>query len=696
MVECTGRKYNANPGVPLIFSVTGHMDVPMDQHKNLEDKIAELFNTFRKKYEKTELVLMTPLSDGGDRIAARAAMRSGVMLAPVFPSKKEEYKKTLGSCELDSIASIKEFEDILKDGQKTYTPCEFPQIDLTSDTDDVKNAYRHLSAYMIANSHVMIALWDGNKYANEISAGGTYDTVRMAYRGVDNDVRHMAQPIPDSKETNCYCPDRYLDVTEDCLVYFVQVGRSLKDDELKRKGCIPSKNPLTVGVSGYIVPDMVSAEAEKFESENKKELHSWHKKLETDQRVAYKVEVDDTSVELYNEIPEYYKNIFSKINEMNFDIERRNKKIIKIKKIGKGRTEKEKENSIYGDIFGYEPGVEPKKCSVFAEKMRNDRHMHDMISRMTIIDDLAGSYQRSSFRNIETSIFIGVATALFLQLYILFGKEILLIAFYTFFLMLATLHFWLHKRSKRFQKFIEYRLLAESLRVGCYWGLIGINESVTSSCYGYMKNDMMWIRCILTAWESFFFNDYSTIKKLDKDDWKKIGSIWIKNQEKYHLEKKDKNRKKALYTKVLGGILNYLLIGLAIAAVLFSFTTEGQAVIHNASRVMFRDAVLISPLPITKLAILQLIIIAFSSAMLIVTGIKDKLIHGGTDGQIEAKYLMFYVADGRIRILEKDERQKDKDGARRSIYHELGVQCINEVNDWAFEHLMKDIDAPSK
>ena len=689
------KRYNTDLEASLIFSVTGHMDIPVDQHKDIEDSIVKLFDAFGKRYAKTKMVLLTPLSDGGDRIAARAAMRSDVMIAPVFPSVKDEYKKTIGLCGCDSATSVKEFEDILADKERTYTPCELPKVDLTSNNDCVKNAYRNLSAYIIANSHVLIALWDGNRYSSKASAGGTYDTVRMAYRGVDNDVRCMAQPIPDFK-TNCYCPDRYLDVTEDCLVYFIQVGRNLDKDERERKGCISSKNPLPKGTSGYIVPDMVSAEVEKLESKNKKRLDFGQKGTETNPHKKHTVEIDDDTVELYNEVPEYYDDIFSKIDKMNRDITRWKNKITTVKKVGKGRTEKEKEESMYGDMFGCEPNVKPRKCSDFADKIRSGGHMRDMISRMIVVDNLAVSYQKASFRNVEASILIGVATALFLQLYILFGKEILIIVLYASFLILATIHFWIHKRSRRFQKFIEYRLLAESLRISCYWSLTGINESVTSSCYGYMKNNMAWIRCVLTAWESYFFNDQLKAEELGRDAEKKIGSAWITSQKGYFLGKGKKNSKKAFFTRVAGGILNYILIGLAIVAILFGLTPEGQAIVYNASEVMLRDTILVSQLPITQLAILQLIIIGFSSAMLIVTGVKDKLIHGGTGEQIEAKFLMFYVAEKRIDIMEKDERQEDVCSVRRNIYHELGVQCINEVNDWAFEHLIKDIDVPSK
>jgi len=104
--------------------------------------------------------------------------------------------------------------------------------------------------------------------------------------------------------------------------------------------------------------------------------------------------------------------------------------------------------------------------------------------------------------------------------------------------------------------------------------------------------------------------------------------------------------------------------------------------------------VMVAMIPITELTIIQLLIIGLSVAILIVVGIEDKLIHGGTGEQIEAKYRMFDIAQSRLQMIEKTMNPDKVEEARRSVYYELGVQCINETNDWAFEHLVKDLEMP--
>ncbi|MCL2712687.1 MAG: hypothetical protein FWD37_05400 [Methanomassiliicoccaceae archaeon] len=688
MNENSGKRYGTDLRVPIIFSVTGHRDIPEDEGKELEEKISSLFNEFKQRYRNTDLILITPLADGGDRIAAHAAIKCNVNVAPILPSKKENYMRTFGDPnDNDSvIASVKEFEDILND-KGTYTPYELSDIDVTG--NDAGDAYRALSSYMIANSHVIIALWDGNRYGGRASAGGAYDTVKMAYRGIDHTSRYTAQLADNNK---CYSPERYLDVTEDCLVYYVKTERKLSDDEKRRKGFILSDDPLPFGTSGYIVPDMISEDVEKAQSANVKRSFFKAEKNVIDEREQYTVRIDNDAtdsgddVKLYNDLPKYYNKIFSRINEMNFDILQQKAKNASVKTTDKKRiTEKEKENGTYGYMFGK-----------LSDDVKNNGCVNDSMSRMMITDDLAMEYQRASFINVKLALILSIAATFFLQIFILLGRDVLLISLYSIFLITATLHFRSHKKSRRFLKFIEYRLLAESMRVGCYWDLVGIKESVTSSCYGYMKNNMMWIRGVLTAWESHFLNDHSKAEELNENAEKDIGTAWIDGQERYHHGKKGKNSRKAnLMTKV-GNHLNTILIVLAVTVLMFGLTSAGKAIVAIFHEFAINGFVLVSSLKITGFAVLQLFIIGLTTILLIVTGIKDKLIHGGTDGQIEAKYLMFHIAHKRLRIIEKDEELIEKDDARRKIYYELGVQCINEVNDWAFEHIAKDANVPRK
>jgi len=658
------------------------MDIPKIQHESVEDKISELFKDYRSRYSDTDLMLMTALADGGDRMAARAAIKVGMKILPVFPYDEKIYRKSFGNRgdTTSNVISNGEFDDILND-DRVYSPYTLSHIDPSAVQGGFGKAYRALAAYMIANSDILIALWDGREYEGKSVAGGTYDTVRMAYRGIDHEVRHMVQPMPESENTGGSSPSRHLDVTEDCLIYHIRTDREISDDDLKKKGAKEPEYPMPFGTVGYLVPEMVSDKSGTFETENTiKRLEK--EKMIGSERKEHHVLIDRKKVELHDVMPIYYRNIFSRINEMNQDIEALERKKTQSSNIERKKLSEEKR--AYSGMFG-ECGAELEKEGVLKE----------MLLRTAAADELARIYQSSSFRSIKVSIALSVITALFLQLYILFGADSVVIFFYFISLFSATVLFWRHKKSRRYQKFIEYRMLAESMRVCCYWSVLGINESVTASCYGYMKNDTMWARCVLTAWESYFLNDYLKSDSLSDETRRKIGLVWIDGQKDYHGMKKMKNSSKMVIAGKIGRYLRISSILLSLGILLLVAASLGQTILKFVGKISIGDVLIMSSLAITQLVILQIVIIGLSIATLILTGVDDKLIHGGTGRQIEAKYRMFNIAGRRLQIMEDEAEPEEIDGIRQGVYYELGVQCINEVNDWAFEHILKDMSAPS-
>lgn len=57
--------------VPLTLSVTGHRDLRADEIPAVETRLHELFDLLARRYPDTPLRLLTPLAEGGDRVAAR-------------------------------------------------------------------------------------------------------------------------------------------------------------------------------------------------------------------------------------------------------------------------------------------------------------------------------------------------------------------------------------------------------------------------------------------------------------------------------------------------------------------------------------------------------------------------------------------------------------------------------------------------
>ena len=60
--------------IHLILGITGHRDIPQEDVDKLKEKIKDIFNELKSKYPHTPFLLLTPLAEGADRIAAKAAI----------------------------------------------------------------------------------------------------------------------------------------------------------------------------------------------------------------------------------------------------------------------------------------------------------------------------------------------------------------------------------------------------------------------------------------------------------------------------------------------------------------------------------------------------------------------------------------------------------------------------------------------
>jgi len=60
--------------IHLILGITGDRDIPQEDVDKLKEKIKDIFNELKSKYPHTPFLLLTPLAEGADRIAAKAAI----------------------------------------------------------------------------------------------------------------------------------------------------------------------------------------------------------------------------------------------------------------------------------------------------------------------------------------------------------------------------------------------------------------------------------------------------------------------------------------------------------------------------------------------------------------------------------------------------------------------------------------------
>lgn len=160
--------------IPLTLGVTAHRDPPNDEIPVIEAQVQALFQALEERYPDTPLRLISPLADGGDRIAARVARARGIELVVPLPLPVEEYEQDFQDPE-----SRREFRDLLETARVVDLPAlagdEEGEHDRDEGHDDDRvRAYARVGVYTSDHCQILIAIWDGKPAA---SRGGTADVV---------------------------------------------------------------------------------------------------------------------------------------------------------------------------------------------------------------------------------------------------------------------------------------------------------------------------------------------------------------------------------------------------------------------------------------------------------------------------------------------------------------------------------------
>jgi len=118
----------------------------------------------RKANTATELVIVSSLAEGSDRIVAEAGLATGFALQAILPFARAEYER-----DFETEMSRREFETLLLRAGDV--------LELDGAADQRPRAYEAAGLFMLANIDVLIAIWDGEVAAG---VGGTAQIVERA------------------------------------------------------------------------------------------------------------------------------------------------------------------------------------------------------------------------------------------------------------------------------------------------------------------------------------------------------------------------------------------------------------------------------------------------------------------------------------------------------------------------------------
>jgi len=422
--------------IHLVVGITGHRDIPEEDADRLKEKIKGIFKELMEEYPNTPLLLLTPLAEGADRIAAKAAIEEGIDYVVVLPFQEEEYVKDFPESKDEyydlrdkekhkNLKGIFSLEYIMNDNARHYGP-------------ERDKLYENVGAYIVRHSQILIGLWDGK----EGKKGGTSEIIKLKLKG-----------LPDE-----YHPHRdKLDKPDTGPVYIINT---------RRKGSNSADST-------------------------------------SDLKLEIKYPEDENR--------DYFDDIFKRFDEFNEESE----------KLGKAEIE-ESRKKLANDASDKEKFV----SYVYAEA-----------------DTLAIKYKRKWRYYNTILIVVGVMTTLIFVTYFLMNSNYLLLTYGILFTLFAILFKFLNIFHKYHQKYVDYRVLAEGLRILFFMRLAGLHEDPEDYYLKKHRINFRWGREIIRSANIF--------DPQPEPDFQTIREYWIKPENDYYKKNADENNRKSITYKKL-------------------------------------------------------------------------------------------------------------------------------------------------
>lgn len=175
----------------IYIGITGNRDISNEQFISIKKSIEDFLKKSLENKNLEEIIILTPLADGVDRIVADVVLDSfsDMKILVTLPFGEEIYKNTFGKGlkinNISQVDSIKEYENLLGKIKK-HNKCDDIYINLKFDKENYLNQnmdgqrkirneqYTLLGEYLIEKSDILIAVYDKNR---EIKKGGTIEIV---------------------------------------------------------------------------------------------------------------------------------------------------------------------------------------------------------------------------------------------------------------------------------------------------------------------------------------------------------------------------------------------------------------------------------------------------------------------------------------------------------------------------------------
>jgi hypothetical protein len=308
------------------------------------------------------------------------------------------------------------------------------------------------------------------------------------------------------------------------------------------------------------------------------------------------------------------------------------------------------------------------------------RPQQEMLDNYAVADVLAQYFQSDTLRTLRWLFGLAFFSLVW---FVLYGERRANLWLLALAILSPMPMYLINRRAKKgdyHSKHLDYRALAEGLRIQIFWHIAALREPVAKHYLRKQRSELDWIRDAISTWNIPMESVHG------KPEFELVQKHWVDDQRNYFRKAAVRNQEKVeAYEKWVRnlftwtGVLTAVLVVLVLAehwithALIPIFGHEGSVTVFE----YVRD-------------LLMVLIVVFPGAAATLDGYSEKLAFAEQAKQYQR---MRDLYEGAAIQLTQSLQQTNHEQAHRVI-QELGEEALAENGDWVLIHRERDVEVP--
>ncbi len=295
-----------------------------------------------------------------------------------------------------------------------------------------------------------------------------------------------------------------------------------------------------------------------------------------------------------------------------------------------------------------------------------------LLEHYAMADTLAQRFQLLTLHTVRSLFSLAAVSMVFFVLYGEFRENLWLLGLSVISPLPMYMIYFNARKGNHHARHLDYRALAEGLRIQLFWHLAGLREPVARHYLRKQRSELDWIRDAIMTW------NLPVESRHTKADIPAVMEHWVDDQRRYFRKSAGRNQKTVeayeTWVRRLFTITGGLTAVLVLLTVLRGFAESAFGKI---------------PVETLHTTLMVLIVILPGTAG-ILDGYKEKLAFSQQSKQYQRMRDLFEIAAQRL----AEAMQANDDEEARVIIRELGEEALAENGDWVIMHRERKVEVP--